>query len=141
MSATHKPVETRLDNGTLWIGADTYPLHTITRVTTAEVTPERGAAVRTYALAATSWLFPATTASAITPKPVSVLITITALTWFTLRTTILVKYLRTTHHELIIETTTRTHRALTSTERKPIEDLALTILDALDQPPDRINQP
>jgi Family of unknown function (DUF6232) len=131
MSVTHKPSEVRLDNGTLWIGTDAYPLHTITRVTAAEVHPERTAAVRNYAIAATSWLFPATIASAITPKAVSALITLTALAWFTLRTTTLVQYLRTTQHELIIETTSAKHRALVSVDRKPVEELAFRIMDAL----------
>lgn len=141
MSITHKPVEVRLDNGTLWIGTDAYPLHTITRVTTTEADPERRAAVRNYAIAATSWLFPATLASAVTLKAISALITITALAWFTLRTTTLIKYLSTTQHVLIIETATTRHRALASTDRRPIEDLAFRIMDALNQPPDRINQP
>ncbi len=141
MSVTHKPIDVRLDNGTLRIGNDAYPLHTITKVMTREAEPERGAAVRHYAITATSWLFPATLASAVTPKAISALITITALAWFTLRTTTLVKYLRTTHHELIIETSGTRHRALASTDRRPIEDLALRIMDALNQPPDRINQP
>jgi hypothetical protein len=141
MSVTHKPIDVRLDNGTLRIGNDAYPLHTITRVTVAEVEPERGAAVRHYAITATSWLFPATIASAMTPKAVSALITITALTWFTLRTTHLITYLRTTRHELVVETKTARHQALVSADRKPIEDLALRIMDALDHPTDHMNQP
>jgi len=56
MSVTHTSSEVRLDNGILWIGTEAYPLHTITRVTAAEVRPERTAAVRNYAIAATSWL-------------------------------------------------------------------------------------
>ncbi len=132
MSVTHTSSEVRLDNGTLWIGTEAYPLHTITRVTAAEVRPERTAAVRNYAVAATSWLFPATIASAMTPKAVSALITLTALAWFTLRTTTLVKFLRTTQHELIIETTSTKHRALVSVDRKPVEELAFRIMDALD---------
>ena len=141
MSIAHKPIDVRLDNGTLRIGNDAYPLRTITRVMTREAEPARTAAVRHYAITATSWLFPATIASAVTPKAVSALITITALTWFTMRTTTLIKYLRATHHELIIETAGTRHRALVSTNRKPVEDLALRIMDALNQPPDRINQP
>jgi hypothetical protein len=140
MSITHKPIEVRLDNGTLWIGNDAYPLHTITRAIATEVQPERGAAVRQYAITATSWLFPATIASAVTPKAISALITITALTWFTLRTTNLVRYLRTTQHELIIETGTARHRALVSTDPRTIEDLAFRVTDAIQQPPKSINQ-
>ena len=141
MSITHTPIEVRLDKGSLRIGDDEYPLHTITRVTTAETGPVRGPVVRRYAITTTSWLFPATVASAMTPKAVSALITITALTWFAITTSHLVRYLRTPQHELIIETADARHRALASTDRKPIEDLAFRILDALNQPPDRINQP
>ena len=141
MSITHTPIEVRLDQGTLRIGDAVYPLHTITRVTTAEIEPERSPAVRHYAITTTSWLFPATVASAMTPKAISALITITALTWFTITTSHLIKYLRTPQHELIIEASGTRHRALASTDRKPIEDLALRIMDALNQPPDRINQP
>lgn len=131
MSVTHTSSEVRLDNGTLWIGTDAYPLHTITRVTAAEVHPERTAAVRNYAITAASWLFPATIASAMAPEAVSALITLTALAWFTLRTTALVRYLRTTQHELVIETTSTKHRVLVSADREPVDELAFRIMDAL----------
>jgi hypothetical protein len=139
MSIAPEP-EVRLDNHTLWIGGDAYPLHTITRVTTSEHGPDRPTAVRHYAIVATSWLFPATIASTMTPKPVSALITLTALTWFTLRTTSLIRYLRTPQHELVIETTTGRHRALTSTDPTPVEKAALQIMDALQHPPTSLNQ-
>lgn len=166
MSIAREPVEIRACNGMLWIGQNAFPLHTLTRATTAELTPDRTAAVRHYAVTVASGLFPATIVSALTPEIVSALITTTALTWFTIRTIRLIQLLRATLHELTIETTRGRHRALVSDNRRAVSDLAFRITDAInnphtefrtrahhiandhsptkpirEEPPDRINQP
>jgi len=134
MSIAREPVEIRASNGTLWIGDNAYPLHTLTRATTAELEPNRKAAVERYAVTVAMGLFPATIVSALTPDIISVLVTTTALTWFAIRTVRLVQFLTATLHELTIETTRGRHRALVSDNPRAVSDLAFRITDAINNP-------
>lgn len=134
MSIARESIDVRLHDGTLWIGSRRYPLHTVTRATTTERDPDRGAAVRHYAITVASWLFPATIVSALSPEVISALVTITALWWFAARTSHLVGFLRTPLYELTLETTGGRHRALVSTDPHALSDLAFTITDAIGDP-------
>jgi hypothetical protein len=134
MSIARESIDIRLHDGTLWIGSRRYPLHTITRATTTEHRTDRETAVRQYAVAVSSWLFPAAIVSAVSPQAVSALVTMTVLAWFATRTSQLIRFLRTPLHELTLDTTGGRHRALVGTDPHALSDLAFRITDALNDP-------
>lgn len=134
MSVNREHVDVRVRNRTLWIGTDAYPLHTVARVTAAELEPDRMTAVRQYAVTVALWLFPATIVSAVTPDAASVVVTVTALTWFTARTVALGRSLRATRYELRIDTHGRTHRLLVGDNLTTISEIGFRITEAINDP-------
>ncbi|MFC4851919.1 DUF6232 family protein [Actinophytocola glycyrrhizae] len=149
MSTKREHLDVGVDGDTLRAGAKAYPLHTVTRAITTEHAPDRGAAVRRYAVTVALGLIPAAVVSALSPDLVSALVTTTALTWFTARTIRLAKAMNRTRYELAVDTTTGRHRILTTDNPHTAAAIAFEITDALtglpadpshEDPPNRINQ-
>ena len=134
MSAMREPIDVRVSNQTLRFGDTSLPLHTVRRATTTELEPDRGLAVRTYAVAVAKWLIPAAFVAAVIPEAVAALVNVGALTVFTVSTATLARRLRLRLHELTVETTTGTHRVLVGTDPRTVAALAFRITDALHDP-------
>ncbi|MGB3443235.1 MAG: DUF6232 family protein [Actinophytocola sp.] len=150
MSGTREHIDVRISGGVLRVGPLGFPLRTITRATTTEVAPDRLAVVRRYAITVVLGLIPAAAVSAVSPEFVSALVTSAALTWFTARTIRLVRSMKQTRYELVIETATGAHRVLNSDDPHAVAAIAFRVVDAItrrttngprhDDPPNRINR-
>ena len=134
MSAIREPIDIQVSKQTLRFGDTSLPLHTVRRATTTELEPDRGLAVRTYAIAVAKWLIPAAFVAAVTPEAVAALVNIGALTVFTVSTANLARQLRLRLHELTVETTTGTYRVLVGTDPRTVAALAFRITDAIHDP-------
>lgn len=134
MSTMRAPIDVLVSKQTLRFGGGSLPLHTVRRATTTELEPDRGLAVRTYAVAVAKWLVPAAFVAAVVPAAVAALIDVGALTLFTVSTTTLARHLRLRLHELTVETTTGTYRVLVGTDPRTVAALAFRITDALHDP-------
>jgi hypothetical protein len=134
MSITREPITVHLSAQVLRFGDRSLPLRAITRATTAEIEPDRRAAVETYALGVAKWLMPTAVVSALVPQGVSALMNVAALVWFAISTARLARHVRLRLHELVVETTTGSHRVLVSTHAEAVTELAFRITDAIHDP-------
>lgn len=134
MSVTHETLDVRVSKRILWFGTEAYPLPNITRTNTQILKPNRGAAIKAYAISVAIWLTTAIIFLSAAPGVFSVLAMLAVLAWIALKTIRLIELLKLTLYELVIETAAGSHRGLISKNGKVVADLSFRITDAINNP-------
>jgi hypothetical protein len=144
-----KFIEIRVSRRILWIGDEAYPLQNIARAQTAEVKPDRPAALRRYLKWMVLWVLlgaAATTAIKLAPRlssaegpnllnhaGVGVLVVATVLAVIS-TIWLLAVFLRRTYYALVIETSGYPIAALVSRDETRVRQIVRQIMDAIDNP-------
>jgi len=134
MSVTHETIDVRVSKRILWFGTEAYPLPNITRTNTQILKPNRGAAIRSYAISVAIWLTAAIIVLSAAPGVFSALVLIAVLAWIAMKTRNLIDLLKLTLHELVIETAAGSHRGLISKNGEVVAELSFRITDAINNP-------
>jgi hypothetical protein len=146
MARTSKEITVAVSRRILWIGAEAYPLQNIARAQTISLAPNRGAAIRNFALwmlvgvglviglrYATGRPLPSQLRPYLPLAQIVVVICVVSLVVLSIIRLIVV-LTRRTLYVLIIETAGTPHRALVSAEKFQVDDLVRKIMGAIDNP-------
>ena len=134
MPIKHESIDVRVSRRILWFGSEAYPLHNITRTNTLKLVPNRGAAIKGYAISVVLLLMVAAVVASMAPTAGGILVFAGALAWVAAKTIRLVEFLNLSLFELVIETAAGSHRGLISDNRDVVGNLAVRITDAINNP-------
>lgn len=134
MSLTHEVIDVRVSEQILWFGSEAFPLRNITRTNTLTLTPNRGAAIRSYVLFVVLLLVAAAAVAGAVGGVTGIIAFVAAIAAIVYRTIKLIDFLNHTLYELVIETSSGTHRGLVTTDGNAVTDLSRRIMEAINNP-------